>query len=85
MGGEGAAAAAESNQIMFPAGNPIPNSKLLTFYRTETFAIEAFYPPGTDLPKGATSKIGTYTVSAFWDLIIIIFFRENGNEVLVTD
>lgn len=62
---EGEEAAAQPNQIVFTKGNAIPSSKLLTFYRTETFTIDAFYADPSELPAGSNPKIGTFTVGPF--------------------
>eukprot|EP00270_Netrium_digitus_P013017 TRINITY_DN4290_c0_g1_i1.p1 TRINITY_DN4290_c0_g1~~TRINITY_DN4290_c0_g1_i1.p1 ORF type:complete len:899 (+),score=285.06 TRINITY_DN4290_c0_g1_i1:317-3013(+) len=63
--GEGEELAAQPNQIVFTKGNPLPSSKLLTFYRHETFTIDAFYADMSELPSGADPKIGTFTVGPF--------------------
>lgn len=60
---EGEDAAGLSNQIVFSKSNPLPSSKLLTFYRTETFTIDAFYADPQDLPPDYNLRIGTFTVS----------------------
>lgn len=62
---EGEEAAAVPNQTVFSKNNPIPSSKLLTFYRSETFTIDAFYEAPEELPSGVSPKIGTFTVGPF--------------------
>ena len=62
-GEEGDDSAAQPNQIVFSKNNPIPSSKLLTFYRNETFTIDAEYSDPSELPSGVPSKIGNFTVS----------------------
>lgn len=62
---EGEEAPAVSNQTVFSKNNPIPSSKLLTFYRTETFSIDAFYEDRAELPVGVSPKIGTFTIGPF--------------------
>eukprot|EP00271_Cylindrocystis_brebissonii_P009668 TRINITY_DN2471_c0_g1_i1.p1 TRINITY_DN2471_c0_g1~~TRINITY_DN2471_c0_g1_i1.p1 ORF type:complete len:840 (+),score=205.94 TRINITY_DN2471_c0_g1_i1:111-2630(+) len=63
--GEGEDSAAQPNQVVFTANNPLPSSKLLTFYRTETFTIDAFYSDPERLPYEANPHIGTFTVGPF--------------------
>lgn len=63
-GVEGAEDAAQGNQIVFSKANPLPSSKLLTFYRTETFTIDAFYAEARDLAPDYNLRIGTFTVSS---------------------
>eukprot|EP00475_Leptophrys_vorax_P044321 TRINITY_DN8840_c0_g1_i1.p1 TRINITY_DN8840_c0_g1~~TRINITY_DN8840_c0_g1_i1.p1 ORF type:complete len:844 (+),score=72.22 TRINITY_DN8840_c0_g1_i1:85-2616(+) len=58
-------AAAVPNQVVFPKNNPLPSSKLLTFYRTEPFTIDAFYANPEDQTAGANPRIGTFTVGPF--------------------
>lgn len=53
-----------TNSILFPKGQPIPSSKILTFQRCSLFHLEAFYANPNELPPGAPSKIGCFTVCA---------------------
>ena len=61
--GEGEEVAAQPNQIVFTKNNPLPSSKLLTFYRSEPFTIDAFYADASELSSGADPRIGTFSVS----------------------
>ncbi|GJP56806.1 hypothetical protein CLOM_g15853 [Closterium sp. NIES-68] len=63
--GGGEEAAAQPNQVVFCKNNPLPSSKLLTFYRTEAFTIDAFYANPEDQTVGANVRIGTFTVGPF--------------------
>jgi len=63
-GAEGAEDGAQGNQIVFTKANPLPSSKLLTFYRTETFTIDAFYADAQDMAPDYNLRIGAFTVSA---------------------
>ncbi|XP_024357147.1 heat shock 70 kDa protein 14 [Physcomitrium patens] len=54
-----------SNNIVFVKGNPVPSTKLLTFYRASTFAIDAFYAETSDLPPNINPKIATFTIGPF--------------------
>ncbi|CAI5483683.1 unnamed protein product [Closterium sp. Yama58-4] len=63
--GGGEEAAAQPNQVVFSKNNPLPSSKLLTFYRTEAFTIDAFYANPEDQTVGANTRIGTFTVGPF--------------------
>jgi heat shock protein 4 len=46
--------------VVFPKGNPIPSVKALTFYRSNTFAVDVLNVQTDDLQ--ITEKISTYTV-----------------------
>lgn len=61
----GAPAAAQSTSIVFPKGNPVPSTKMLTFYRSGTFTIDAMYADVQDLPPGTPHKISTFTIGPF--------------------
>lgn len=54
-----------SNNVVFVKGNPVPSTKLLTFYRSSTFAIDAFYAEAADLPPGMSPRIATFTIGPF--------------------
>lgn len=54
---------AGSNGILFPKGQPIPSIKVLTFQRSNSFHLEAFYANPNELSPGASSKISSSTVS----------------------
>jgi heat shock protein 4 len=54
-----------SNNVVFVKGNPVPSTKLLTFYRSSTFAIDAFYADTADLPPNMAARIATFTIGPF--------------------
>jgi heat shock protein 4 len=54
-----------SNNIVFVKGNPIPSTKLLTFYRSSTFAIDAYYAETSELPPNMNPRIATFTIGPF--------------------
>ncbi|OAY55118.1 hypothetical protein MANES_03G128900v8 [Manihot esculenta] len=56
---------AGSNGILFPKGQPIPSIKVLTFQRSNSFHLEAFYANPNELPPGASSKISSSTIGPF--------------------
>ncbi|RWR72926.1 Heat shock protein 70 family [Cinnamomum micranthum f. kanehirae] len=54
-----------SNSILFPKGQSIPSVKILTFHRTNTFRLEAFYGDQSELPSGVSPKISCFTIGPF--------------------
>lgn len=58
-------AEASCNSIVFPKGNAVPSTKMLTFYRSGTFHIDALYGDLHDLPPGTPQKINTFTIGPF--------------------
>ncbi|ORY34260.1 heat shock protein 70 family [Naematelia encephala] len=54
----------DTELVVFPTGNPIPSTKILTFYRQGPFELEAKYVAGSGLPKGINPWIGKYTVKS---------------------
>lgn len=54
-----------SNNVVFVKGNPVPSTKLLTFYRSSTFSIDAFYADSSELPPNMNPRIATFTVGPF--------------------
>ncbi|KAJ6807113.1 heat shock 70 kDa protein 16-like [Iris pallida] len=54
-----------SSNILFRKGTPFPSVKVLTFYRTHTFHLEAFYADPSELPPGTPPKIGCFTIGPF--------------------
>lgn len=52
----------DTELIVFPRGNAIPSTKILTFYRQGPFELQADYAPSAQLPKGTNPYIGRYTV-----------------------
>ncbi|XP_023535706.1 heat shock 70 kDa protein 16-like [Cucurbita pepo subsp. pepo] len=51
-----------SNNVLFPKGQHIPSTKVLSFHRNSLFHLEAFYTNLDDLPPGMSSKIGCFTI-----------------------
>ncbi|KQK07192.1 heat shock 70 kDa protein 15 [Brachypodium distachyon] len=49
--------------VVFPKGNPIPSIKALTFYRSNTFAVDVLNVDTDDMQ--ITQKISTYTIGPF--------------------
>lgn len=49
--------------VVFPKGNPMPSIKALTFYRSNTFAVDVTYVDTGDLQ--IPPKISTYTIGPF--------------------
>jgi heat shock protein 4 len=56
---------ASPNSIVFVKGNPIPSTKMLTFYRSGTFSIDVLYVDTSELPPLTTPKISTFTIGPF--------------------
>lgn len=52
----------ESELVVFNPNNPIPSTKILTFYRKEPFAIEAHYAKPEMLPAGTNPWIGRFQI-----------------------
>merc|ERR1719316_2455546 len=52
-----------SNTVVFSKFNPVPNTKMLTFYRKDTFSLTAAYDPSVALPAGFPYLLNEYTVS----------------------
>ncbi|XP_002986462.2 heat shock 70 kDa protein 14 [Selaginella moellendorffii] len=53
------------NSIVFVKGNLIPSTKMLTFFRSGTFAIDVMYADTSELPAGVGPKISTFTIGPF--------------------
>lgn len=51
-----------ANGILFPKGQPIPSIKVLTFQRSNSFKLEAFYANSTELPPGTSPRISCFTI-----------------------
>lgn len=51
----------DTELLVFPKGNSIPSTKVLSFYRKEPFVIEAAYAEPELLPGGINPWIGTFT------------------------
>lgn len=52
----------DTELIVFPRGNPIPSTKILTFYRKEPFDLEARYAAPAQLPGGINPWVARVTV-----------------------
>jgi heat shock protein 4 len=50
------------SNVVFSKGSHVPCAKMLTFYRSETFDIEARYTDDSDIPATADRAIGRWTV-----------------------
>ncbi|KAG6837011.1 hypothetical protein H0H93_016473 [Arthromyces matolae] len=47
--------------LVYPKGNPIPSTKVLTFYRKDTFDLEALYAEPAVIPTGINPWITKFT------------------------
>ncbi|XP_042517733.1 heat shock 70 kDa protein 16 isoform X2 [Macadamia integrifolia] len=54
-----------SNSILFPKGQSIPSIKMLSFHRTHTFHLEAFYADQSELLPGVSPRISHFTIGPF--------------------
>merc|ERR1719238_2102561 len=52
-----------SSTVVFSKFNSVPNTKMLTFYRKDTFSLTAAYDSTCKLPNGFPSKLAEYTIS----------------------
>ncbi|KAL1919826.1 uncharacterized protein VTP21DRAFT_1757 [Calcarisporiella thermophila] len=52
----------ETELVVFQKNNPVPSTKILTFYRKEAFDLEAYYAEPQELPTGANPWIGRFSV-----------------------
>ncbi|EIW72554.1 hypothetical protein TREMEDRAFT_36779 [Tremella mesenterica DSM 1558] len=52
----------DTELVVFPSGNNIPSTKVLTFYRQGPFELEARYDETAVLPGGTSRWIGKYTI-----------------------
>lgn len=52
----------DTELVVFPTGNAIPSTKILTFYRQGPFELEARYDDSAVLPKGVNPWIGKFTI-----------------------
>ncbi|KAI5073778.1 hypothetical protein GOP47_0011791 [Adiantum capillus-veneris] len=62
---EGATTETQSSSVVFPKGNSVPSTKMLTFYRANTFTIDVLYTDMHDLPPGTSQKLNTFTIGPF--------------------
>ncbi|KAL0534078.1 hypothetical protein IC582_028359 [Cucumis melo] len=53
------------NNVLFPKGQHIPNTKVLSFLRNSLFHLEAVYSNPDELPPGMSSKIDCFTIGPF--------------------
>merc|ERR1719201_2221874 len=60
---EAAKPASGSNTVVFSKFNSVPNTKMLTFYRKDTFTLTAAYDASCVLPNGFPTKLSEYTIS----------------------
>lgn len=52
----------ENELVVFTPNNPVPSTKILTFYRKEPFTLQAAYADPAKLPKGINPALGSVTV-----------------------
>merc|ERR1719238_1338850 len=54
-----------TNTVVFTKFNPLPNTKMLTFYRKDTFTLTASYDDSAmpEQPSGFPQRINEYTIS----------------------
>ncbi|WWC86432.1 uncharacterized protein L201_001309 [Kwoniella dendrophila CBS 6074] len=52
----------DTELTVFPQNNPIPSTKILTFYRQGPFELEAQYAEPSQLPKGTNPWLGKFTI-----------------------
>lgn len=60
------------NNVLFPKGQHIPSTKILSFQRNSLFHLEAVYSNPDELPPHMSSKIGCFTVCSL--LIFFIYY-----------
>ncbi|KAH7430128.1 hypothetical protein KP509_09G085000 [Ceratopteris richardii] len=51
--------------IVFPKGNAIPSTKMLTFYRSGSFLLDVMYADTHDLPPGTSQKMSNFAIGPF--------------------
>lgn len=54
----------DTELIVFPRGNPIPSTKVLTFFRKDAFDLEAVYAEPSTLPGKINPFLGQFTAKA---------------------
>ncbi|KAJ9121779.1 hypothetical protein QFC22_002401 [Naganishia vaughanmartiniae] len=52
----------DTELVVFPKGNAIPSTKILTFHRAGPFDLEASYTEDANIPKGINSWIGKVAI-----------------------
>merc|ERR1719395_522633 len=58
-----AKATSGSSTVVFAKFNSVPNTKMLTFYRKDTFSLTASHDSSCTLPNGFPSKVADFAVS----------------------
>ncbi|CAM6092206.1 unnamed protein product [Calypogeia fissa] len=54
-----------SNSVVFVKGNPLPCTKMLTFFRSTTFVIDVLYADLSELPSCTPAKISSFQIGPF--------------------
>ncbi|KAJ0966157.1 hypothetical protein J5N97_027295 [Dioscorea zingiberensis] len=54
-----------SSNVLFRKGHPFPSVKVLTFLRSSTFHLEAFYADENELPRATPTKISSFMIGPF--------------------
>ncbi|TKY87727.1 hypothetical protein EX895_003308 [Sporisorium graminicola] len=52
----------DTELVVFQPNNPIPSTKILTFYRKENFDLEAHYASPDQIPEGINPWIGKFSI-----------------------
>ncbi|ETS60751.1 hypothetical protein PaG_04658 [Moesziomyces aphidis] len=52
----------DTELVVFQPNNPIPSTKILTFYRKENFDLEAHYAAPDQIPEGINPWIGKFSI-----------------------
>ncbi|WFC97737.1 adenyl-nucleotide exchange factor sse1 [Malassezia yamatoensis] len=52
----------ENELVVFQKNNPVPSTKILTFYRKEPFELEAAYADPQNLPLGIQAELGKVSI-----------------------
>ncbi|KAF8457601.1 heat shock protein 70 family [Kalaharituber pfeilii] len=72
----------DTNLTVFPKGNAVPSTKILTFYRKEPFDLEARYAEPEKLPSGTDKWIGKFSIKNDDFMICKLKARVNLHGVL---
>eukprot|EP00245_Coleochaete_scutata_P016998 TRINITY_DN812_c0_g1_i1.p1 TRINITY_DN812_c0_g1~~TRINITY_DN812_c0_g1_i1.p1 ORF type:complete len:845 (+),score=229.45 TRINITY_DN812_c0_g1_i1:156-2690(+) len=62
---EGEETASAVNTVVFQKNNPLPSTKIVTYLRSETFAVDAVYADPSMLPPSVPPKMATFTIGPF--------------------
>ena len=65
---DAAAGAADGNSVtsvLFPKGNVLPSEKMITFFRSEPFAVECLYADPSQLSAGIPQQISKFEIGKF--------------------